>query len=312
MGDSIFSSISWAMNIVIILTTFYLIFIYIKSPSFRSYPCYYNIILSFVIFIDNVLRLYNAALSGQDIPDGGKGSDDTNLACKIQAFSLSLFDKLMLILLTVNSIHMYIGVVKVSFYQKIAKKFFIMSLILSIAISLALSIIFSFNEDPAKLESICYPKANDTKKIIDTIVTSILFIADSFCTIKLLLHLTKSLKEAKADKFRVSNYNYHFWRIFWSLLIDSFTFFIVLIIINDCFFLNNGDLIDLFYVSTCLLIDLFYTFNNVVIKESRKLFKCPKQEQKEEDEEKFNVLSDKEEKNEGDGENDNKAGDDDE
>lgn len=273
---SIVSWVSWAMNIAIILVTAYLFFIYLKSPSFRSYPCYFNLILSVVIFFDNILRLYNAALSAENPGEEG----EKNVVCYIQAFCLSLFDKLMLIFLTVNSMFMFMGVVKHTFLQTYMKQFFITSIAVGAGIALILSIVFIINEQPEKLENICYPRANEIKKTIDTIVTSLLSLTDFYCTIRLLLHLTKGLQETKKDSFRVSNLNYHYRRFFCALFLDGFTFLSVILIINNCFFFSDGDVIDLVYVSICLVIVCFYTFNDAVIKETCKLLGCAKEEQR--------------------------------
>jgi len=44
-------------SILIIFVTAFLILVYWKTKALHSYPCYFNIILSLVIEIDNILRI---------------------------------------------------------------------------------------------------------------------------------------------------------------------------------------------------------------------------------------------------------------
>ena len=84
MGDAI-KIVTYIINGFIILISLFLIFLYIKSKEFHQYQCYNIIILSIIIFLDNVLRL---------IPM------DIFILRHIQAFLLSFFDKLILTIIT--------------------------------------------------------------------------------------------------------------------------------------------------------------------------------------------------------------------
>ena len=55
--DKIFYFLCFTFNIIIIFITTYLIIIYAKTKSLHSYPCYFNILLSSVISLDNIVRL---------------------------------------------------------------------------------------------------------------------------------------------------------------------------------------------------------------------------------------------------------------
>ena len=73
------------LNILIIIINFYLIFIFFKSKSFKEYSLYNIIIFSFILFIDNILRLI-------DLTDHKRNSQTKTE--KAQAFVLAFFDKL--------------------------------------------------------------------------------------------------------------------------------------------------------------------------------------------------------------------------
>ena len=48
------------LNVFVILISLYLIFLYIKSKTIRVYPYYNIIIISLILFVDNILGIsYN-------------------------------------------------------------------------------------------------------------------------------------------------------------------------------------------------------------------------------------------------------------
>ena len=193
--------ICFIFSILIILVTFCIIFIYIKAKDLRSYPGYFNIIISLVIAIDNILRL---------IPVGG---DNDDIMCLIQGFSLALFDKLMLTSMTVYSLISFLGIIKIELYKYYEKCIFIVLISLSFLISLILAILFILN-GTFKYDDICYVRSQSdefnqikiNKELIDIIVTSILFAINAICIGYLLIYLILMIKEIKkSKKYRKSN-----------------------------------------------------------------------------------------------------------
>ena len=250
----------WIMTSLIIVILLYLDLIYIFSKSFRSYPCYLNIILSSVIAIDNILRLI------------GIGEEGT-AKCYFQAFTLAVFDKLIFTSLTINAFLTYIGVTNYELYTKKMKILFIGSNIFGLFIGLIFGIIFITIDSPNSYDNVCYVKASVYKETSDTIITFCLFLIYLYCNIKLLIYLVRIIKELFVTGKKTKDFSRHFFRIFFSLIITSLSFFVVILIINDSLFLDNN-LIDLFYIIICLIVDLFYTFNKTVIKETIKLLCC--------------------------------------
>ena len=254
----------WIMTTLTIIITLYLVVIYIISKSFRSYPCYLNIILSSIIVINNILRIIG-------IGEIGTGK------CYFQAFTLALTDKLFFSFLSINAFLSYIGVVYFHFYVKNIKYLFIILNIIALLISIVFALIFILIEEPVSYSNVCYVDGNDYKKLTDIITTFCLYLIYLFCNIKLLLYIIKVIKELYETEKSAKSFSSHFYRILFSIIITTLSFLVVILIINDSLFLND-DLIDLFYIIVCLVVDLFYTFNKTVIKESYKLF-CKKKEE---------------------------------
>ena len=105
-----------AISILISIIAVFLIIIYLINRKFRSYPYYFNIIFILVIAVDNIIRL---------IPGEIDSKQKETIGCKIQAFTLTLFDKLMLILMTIYSIFAYLENFQ-NFFYKSNKKLFLL------------------------------------------------------------------------------------------------------------------------------------------------------------------------------------------
>lgn len=256
--------ILWIMISIIILITLYLVFIYIISKSFRSYPCYLNIILSSVIAINNILRLIEI------------GEPGTNI-CYFQAVILAITDKLIFTTIVMNSILTLLGVINNELYEKKVKIFFIVLNIFGLLIALSFGIIFILLEKPASYENVCYVNGTNYKETSDNIITFCLYLIYLFCNIKLVLYLVKSIKELAYEKKHTKYFSRHYFRIVFLIFSNSFAFLIVILIINDSLFLDDN-LIDLTYVFSCLIVDLAYSFNTTVVKETYKLFGCVKKD----------------------------------
>lgn len=266
--ESIVHTILWIMIGLIIVITLFLIIIYIKSKTFRSYPCYLNIILSSVILIDNLLRLIPMDSKENDSQDPEER--EVSFLCNIQAFLLSVFDKLMLTSMTINSYLTYVGFTNNEFYKAHIKTLFIVCMILSSLLSIILAFIFLVDHKPVEYGNVCYVWASPFKEQTDAIVTIVLAAINFFCITSLLLHISNTIKEIVT--FRNKNdYSRHYYRIIASLFINAITFLIVVLIIGDSLFVGD-DYIDLCYIVDALVVDLFYTCNKTVINETKKLF----------------------------------------
>ena len=222
-----------------------------------SYPCYLNIILSSIIAIDNISRLFTNKKEG--------------FFCQFQAITLAIFDKLIYTTMTVNAYLTYIGLSNNEFYMENIKKLFIITNSISFFIAIILGIIFLCNGTVNY--NVCYVKGGYFKETTDTIVMSILFVIYLYSSVNSLLFLLRNIKELSLNNSSIKGHLIHFYRIFVSLFLSSLSFLITLLIINDSLFMND-DFIDICFISTCLVIDLFYTLNITIIKETIKLCCC--------------------------------------
>ena len=117
--------------VFMILITFYLTFLYIKSKYFHTYSCYNIIIMSIVIFLSTLLNIF--------VSDdyGTEGSE-----CVIGIVK-DFLNKVILTILTMQVITLYIGIMKTQVYYENEKKIFIWGTIISAAVSLGISITFN-------------------------------------------------------------------------------------------------------------------------------------------------------------------------
>ncbi len=112
----------YILNIFTIIFSLYLFFLFIKSKSFHTYPCYNIIIFSLIILLDNILRVL--PLSDDD--------EKKSVMEYIVAFLLVFFDKLILATLATQAFIFYLGVLKTKFYYDHEKAIFIIPFIINL------------------------------------------------------------------------------------------------------------------------------------------------------------------------------------
>ena len=240
------------MNVLIMIISFYLLFLYLKNPNFRVYLLNYNMILSFSIFLDNALRLITKS---------------SGFFCNIQAVLLVFLDKFLLTTITFYVFLLYLGVIHPQYYAQNEKKIFFTTLIINISISLIITITFMIIYE-IKEYNICYCGSGDGKVISDTIITFVLIAINLFCLLKLLIYLSEKIKEVAIGKIIDLDYGRHYSKILLMFLTNGLILFATILIINDI--VSDGA--DLLYISTCLVVDLVYSINESVYKMTLKLF----------------------------------------
>ncbi len=253
----------WIMIGIIIVITLFLAIIYIslritlhrrnrnQKKNIQFYPCYLNIILSLSIAINNIIRT---------IP-----TVNSTLKCKVQAFILALFDKLIGTTITVNSYLTYKGLCDNYHYIEHIGTYFIITNSISLFIALAFSIIFVIRGTSHYM--VCYIEGGPLKEIPDTVITSLLFSIYLFCTLKTILFLGKNIKESALENESNRTFSIHYYRMLISIILCSAFYIVSILIINDSLFVDD-DYIDIAFVSLCFLIDLFFTLNRTVVKQT--------------------------------------------
>ena len=261
------------INIIIGIVTIFLVFIYFKSSSFKSIPCYFNLGFCFIIILNNFLRLYHP-------------ESNTSFLCKAQGFALSLFDKLFITSITIYSLITYIYMINPEYYKENMKFIYFILIIINVIFSLVLTIIFilqGMSESSFKNEFFCYVNTgNNVKKITDAIYTCILLIIDLFCVFRILCKIYSSIKQCD-DKYETKKKNLrkHYIRfilaLFLNIITFGFLFLIVLKLINEYIpFLKNSK--DIIFVVICFIDELFYTMNMELYKETMRILTCNKVE----------------------------------
>ena len=243
----------YILNIIIIIISLYLIFLLIRSKSFKIFPCYNITILSFIILIDNILRLFKY----------GK---------YIQAYLLTFLDKSLLATLTSQAIITYLGVCWTNFYfyGTNEKKIFIITFILGNSVSSSLSLIYIRYIGVESKYDYYYCKDDEKIKWIgDTIFNGVFLFINFFCCLSLLIFITKKKNEATLGIIEDLDYKHHHTKIVLMLIFNSTIFIESFLIVYNKFPFDNVDLV---YLTTCLIILLYYTINKIIIQETMRIF----------------------------------------
>ena len=264
------------INVLISIFAIFLIIIYSLNKKFRLYPCYFNIIFTLTIAADNLIRLIHFGRG-----DGIDNDLPKTLSCKIQAFTLTLFDKLILTLMTVYSIIAYLGSYSLQFYKSHEAAIFIVLTLASLIISTITTVLFYLNRISDR-SIYCYVETKDNYKIIiDSIVTGILGLISLFCLIRLLMNIQRIKKEKRNEEEyenEKKSLKFHFLRFIISFFINLFTFAYVILLINKALPFDNFAK-DLIYIVLCFVVELFFTINLELIKEVKRIIMCQRSEQ---------------------------------
>ena len=257
------------LNVVFIFVAIYIFILYVKDKNFHTVPCYNMIIITLLLFFDNVLRI---------IP---VGSND--IMQYIQAFILVFFDKVLLNILTIQAIIYYLGVIKTQIYYANEKVIYITSFVINLIIGIILASIYIIVNGKTKygIYWYCGDSITNLKKIIDSTFIGILIAINFFCILILLIYISGKKRKASRGEIEDLGYCHHFTRVLLMFFVNMLTFIEQYFIIYDVFDYNVVN-VDLVYLSTCLIIDLFYTLNKTIYDETCVIFchkniKKPKQ-----------------------------------
>lgn len=249
--------ITYILNFIIVIITFYLLFLLMKSKNFKNYHCYNIIILSFLVFFDNILRI---------IPSG-----DVKFLQNIQAFLLTFLDKILLTTIVSQTLLTYFGVCHTDFYftKKNGRLIFFLSLIIGIIISAILSLIYLSIAGTINYGTYYYCDDSYTKRVSDTIFNGVFLLINSIPLILLLIYFSKKKNEVSLGLIADLDYGHHYTRITLMFIFNSLLFIESYLIIYNKF---PTDEVDLIYLITCLIILSYYTINKTIIEETKKIF----------------------------------------
>ena len=244
--------------------------IYAKSKIFHSYPYYFNIFYILTIMLNNLIRL----LPGREDENEFK----TSTGCYIQGIILAALDKLMLTQIASYSIIYYLG----SFHSEVFERnklliFYLLSQI-GFAISMILATVFSFKGMSVNSQY-CYVRTRDnTKYIIDTTYTTLLWAISVFCTLRLLINLVKIKKEVAVYNRKAESISYHTCRFSFNLVFIILMYLYVDLIINKKLTWMINWLKDFIYIFLSFVGEVFFTINSEVWKETKRILTCKQAE----------------------------------
>lgn len=270
-------------SILIIIFTVLLIIVYSKDKFFHGdnskngdklklYLCYFNIFFCIIVVLSTLFRLIPEAIS----VDPSKKVDSPNFICSFQAFILSLLDKVLISLMTNYSIITYLSFFKSDFYLKNLKKIYLILILIGFAFSLLLTIIY-YIEGVSYKDILCYIHTRtNTKKVTDTIYTSILFIINLYCLISLIISLIKLSKKYSiaGNTIQFKKSSHFLYRYSLDLIINFIAFTYTLLVVNKVF--PKGSYKDFIYIIICLGVELFFTINENLYKAFVRLVTCSK------------------------------------
>jgi hypothetical protein len=209
-------------------------------------------------------------------------SDDdsnTNIFEYLQAFLLVFFDKVILAVLTTQTILFYIGVIYTKTFKNNDKKAFFISFVINIVISSSLAILYIYfgGIRLASHRRYLYCKPSKLKEISDPIFNSVYLIANLYCSIFLIRYLFRKIKEIEIGLTEDYDYKHNFRKAIIVTLLNIITFLESYLIIFDVL---GGEKTDIIYLSTLLLISIFNCCNEAVMKEAMKIFCINKYKQR--------------------------------
>ena len=249
-----------------ILNAIFSIFIvtmYIKSRFSNTYAYYFNILFTLVISFINIIRIIQKS--------------DQDAFCYIQAFFLSTMDKLIQIQITSYSVINYIGLFQMKFYQNNEKQIFIFLTAFSVMYSLILSTIF-ISQGLSGEAYCCYVKTSATvKRVIDTLFSIILLLANVSISIKIIITLCENKKKESNNKNRLASIRLHLVRFISEIFFVTLIFLIVIFSVNKIFTEDEAkDIKEITYEILLVIMELFYTMNREIFKEIKRIFLCQK------------------------------------
>lgn len=276
------SAIVIIVSAAISLLAFALIIVAFTDKKLRGYSFIFNIIFTLILSLDNIFRFIPAS------KNDNQGDQNINLKdnplCVIQAFFLSLLDKLMFTLMTSFSFISYKVLCNSEDYKNKNKerKLYFYLYFISFIISLLCTIIFT-TQGYSNRSEFCYVETKSLfKQWIDSILTIILFIINIFCFAKIL----KELKEKKKQN-EINSYEYK--RFIIGLFINISIFInVFLLIIKSMPF--EGQAKDILYVVLSLFVDLYIIFNYELKNYIQKCCCCENQPEKQPQENKDEKL----------------------
>ena len=209
------------LNFFIILITFFFLFLYLKTGKFYSYECVHLLNLSLILCIDNIVRVLLIPKSWNKI----------QILQYFQSFILVFLDKFILLVLTVQTFIIYIGIMKTEFYYRNEKVLFFSTFFGSLGMSILFGGFYLFF-GVVKYGVYYYAKDNKTKKIIDTFFNSVFLFFNTFFDVIIIINMIIRKDVLKEIVINNDNYIHNLYKMILMFIGNSLLQYFTLIIIQ--------------------------------------------------------------------------------
>ena len=287
------------ISCLIALITIYLIALYIKSESFKTYSCFNIMLMSIVLFLD-CLMLIISEVCEEKIDKVGKF-----IFLLINTF----LDKMILSVLSLQVIIVYSGIIHTDFYFSHEKSFVKIGDSICVIVSIALAVVYSLllsikggkikdfkdGKNLSEEDYNIFQTRNLAKKILETIFCGINLFVNVFFLVIVIMHISRKRKEAKVGLIQDLGYGNQLLRfsLIFTVNIIAIIFAGIVVNFSENFFPKKKQFDDycvIIFLIICFLIQLCFMINKTVYKETLKIF-CKKKYREIDDETKIKSIS---------------------
>ena len=284
------------ISALIAIITIYLIALFIKSETFKSYSCFNILLMSIILFLDCFILALTVSI-------GKKANQEGKF---ILLLFKTFFDKMILSVLSLQVIIVYAGIIHTDYYYSHEKSFVKIGNAICAIISGALAAIYTsirWVKDDKGNSIFDYDLDNDNNgeikmrslatKIIETIFCGINLIVIVFFLVVVILHISKKRREAKAGLIQDLGYGNQILRFSLIFSVNIIALIFEGLVINfskEIGISAYNEYCGIVFLVICFLIQLCFMINKTVYKETLKIF-CKKKYQETEEESKIKSIS---------------------
>ena len=284
------------ISALIAIITVYLIALFIKSETFKSYSCFNIMLMSIILFCDCFILALTVFI-------GKKANQEGKF---ILLLFKTFFDKMILSVLSLQVTIVYAGIIHTDYYYSHEKSFVKIGNVICAIISGALAAIYTsirWVKDDKGNSIFDYDLDDDNNgkikmrslatKIIETIFCGINLIVIVFFLVVVILHISKKRREAKAGLIQDLGYGNQILRFSLIFSVNIIALIFEGLVINfskEIGISAYNEYCGIVFLVICFLIQLCFMINKTVYKETLKIF-CKKKYQETEEESKIKSIS---------------------
>ena len=284
------------ISALIAIITIYLIALFIKSETFKSYSCFNIMLMSIILFFDCFILALTVSI-------GKKANQEGKF---ILLLFKTFFDKMILSVLSLQVIIVYAGIIHTDYYYSHEKSFVKIGNAICAIISGALAAIYTsirWVKDDKGNSIFDYDLDDDNNgkikmrslatKIIETIFCGINLIVIVFFLVVVILHISKKRREAKAGLIQDLGYGNQILRFSLIFSVNIIALIFEGLVINfskEIGISAYNEYCGIVFLVICFLIQLCFMINKTVYKETLKIF-CKKRYQETEEESRIKMIS---------------------